>query len=165
MNKAIEIEMNTDQIIKLFDDLDTKKQKQVFKQALKQSSAKLVVQTRKNLRTIVKNSKSKNWWNGESLEQGVRANVWKSGQGAKVNIMRDFRLKFFEMGTSQRSTGNKTTKRKAHNTGRITKRPFFATAKQQTEKQIFDDMDKTISHNILKVWGKQNKPLMRQLIA
>ncbi|MDL2243913.1 hypothetical protein LJC54_00185 [Parabacteroides sp. OttesenSCG-928-J18] len=161
MNK-VEVEINSDQIIELFNSLDSKKQTTVYKRTMKKASAILVNQTRKNIRNVLPNSKKKNKW-GMSFEDGVKSNIWRDGSTAKVNIMRHYMLKWFEKGTQERHTGNRILKRKPHPTGRIKANWFFKKAKEQTEKRIFQEIDSELAKNIVKVWGKANKPAMRSI--
>ena len=58
--------------------------------------------------------------------------------------MGDFRLKFFEMGTDERST------KKGYNRGSQKKTPFFKPALDSTEEQVFETIGKEINTQIIK---------------
>lgn len=93
----------------------------------------------------------------------------KKEPSAKVHIMADFRTKFFEMGTKNRKTkGHKITgyywrgKRKyARRTGkggdrgRITAGWHFRKAQQLTERKIFENFDRQMSREIIKISKKK----------
>lgn len=150
------IELNTDEILKKFDKLNMKNQKKAAKQAIRISLNVLVKQAKKNLQKIIKSRitkpTQKGRFKGLKLSQGIKLNVWKDGKTGKVNIMKDGRLKWFEMGTKVRRTY--TSKRKAHNTGQIRPSNFFAKAKQTTEKEIFSNLDQSLMQAIKKTWDK-----------
>jgi hypothetical protein len=87
---------------------------------------------------------------------------------AKVHIMRDFRAKFFEMGTKIRYTkGRKITGQvrkgsriynvrtgKGHQVGKMTGQWIFRAAKELTERRIFDNIEKEMTKSILKIAKK-----------
>ena len=75
---------------------------------------------------------------------GIKARVRKNGVEAKVHLMGEFRLKFFEMGTNERYT------KKGKRRGRIKQYRFFATAKNTKEREIFDNMNRLLSESIKK---------------
>lgn len=93
----------------------------------------------------------------------------KKEPSAKVHIMADFRTKFFERGTKNRKTkGHKITgyywrgKRKyARRTGkggdrgRITAGWHFRKAQQLTERKIFENFDRQMSREIIKISKKK----------
>ena len=89
----------------------------------------------------------------------------KNEDGVKVHIMKDFRLKFFELGTVVRRTSgnNKSLVRgkrplyrqnKPHSTGAIKQSNFFTNAQKSTEQQIFNNIDSFISQNIQRIANK-----------
>lgn len=95
--------------------------------------------------------------------------VHRREMAAKVNILSDFRLKFFEMGTKERHTkGRKIVgehikkgrkyllrKGKGRRTGRIKAGWYFRSAQQDTERQIFDNMDNLLSKEIVRIANKK----------
>lgn len=140
------IEVDNKKVLSLFANLNSKKQQKVFNNALKKGAQVLVKETRKQLRKGVKNTTKKNIKYGKSLSQGVKFKV--KNNEAKVHIMGDFRLKFFEMGTNIRKT------RKGWKRGKINAKRFFANAKANKEKEIFSNINTYISDSIKKVAKK-----------
>ncbi|MBD5252316.1 MAG: hypothetical protein HDS49_04715 [Bacteroides sp.] len=67
---------------------------------------------------------SPNRWNGKTMESGVRLKADKDYCEVSVSILGDFRLKFFEKGTAQRSL-----RRGGANRGSITPLNFFREAR------------------------------------
>lgn len=166
MSQQFEVEVNTEQIIAQFESLKSGQQKAVFRSALGKASAMLVAASRKVLRTVLKPgaTKTPNRWDGKTMESGISRNVWKNAKGAKVNIMGDFRLKFFEMGTAERSTFRALKKRKPSYKGKIKASHFFQQAKQMTQEKIFAVLNQIIAQNIVKKWMKTNKPIMKNVL-
>lgn len=90
---------------------------------------------------------------------------------AKVHIMSDYRVKWFEMGTVERYThtrratvidgrGDKRVLKfktiRSKYVGKVKARWFFRDAQNQTERQIFDNLDKEISKAIIKIANKKS---------
>lgn len=163
------IEVDAKEVLGLFADLNSRQQKQVYRNALRRAANVLVKETRTQLKSkLGRKANSKNWWNGKTLVSGIKSNADRQGKEAKIHIMGDFRLKFFEMGTSNRkTTGNNSAsvrgktpirrQKKSANRGRINSMRFFSTAKQNKEKEIFDSLDKLISESIQRVYNKRRK--------
>lgn len=163
------IEVDAKEVLKLFADLNSRQQKQAHRNALRQAARILEKESKKQLKNILgKKANSKNWWNGKTLANGIKSKADKNGKEAKVHIMGDFRLKFFEMGTDTRKTTGRSSasvrgktplrrQRKAANRGRIEAKKFFATAKKNTEKEIFSTLDKLISQSIQRVYNRSRK--------
>ena len=154
--------VNTSNIQKMFGDLTGRQQKKAYRNVMRKAAGILSRQTRKNLKQYTRKSASRNWWNNKTLSSGVRVKI-ESDEQANVNIMGDFRLKFFELGTNDRYTrGNQSSKptttsrryRKPVFRGKMYRKWFFAWAKQQTENQIFSTMDKMLSESIQKIANK-----------
>lgn len=150
------IEVDDREVMAMFEEMSPKNRKRVITSALRRSGNILVRQTRKNLRSVTTksgalNTRTPNKWNGRKMEQGVRIKVKVDNKTkeAKIHILGDFRLKFFELGTSERYT-----KKKGAYRGRIEGYNFFKAAKEQTEKKIFSEMDKVISEQVKKVNAK-----------
>lgn len=163
------IEVDAKEVLGLFADLNSRQQKQVYRNALRRAANILVKETRNQLKSkLGRKANSRNWWNNKTLSSGIKSNADKEGKEAKVHIMGDFRLKFFEMGTDQRKTkGNNTAsvrgktpirrQKKPANRGRIDSLKFFSTAKENKEQEIFGTMDKLISQSIQRVYNKRRK--------
>lgn len=163
------IEVDAKEVLGLFADLNSRQQKQVYRNALRRAANVLVKETRNQLKAkLGRKANSKNWWNGKTLVSGIKSNADREGKEAKVHIMGDFRLKFFEMGTGNRKTSGSNSasvrgktpirrQKKSANRGRINSMRFFSTAKQNKEKEIFDSLDKLISESIQRVYNKCRK--------
>lgn len=92
---------------------------------------------------------------------------------AKVHILQDYMMKWFEMGTKERRTkGRKIIgeyrKReggrwyrwrmgKGRRTGKIEPRRLFRKAQSLTERQVFNSIETNLSQAIKKIWNKKNK--------
>lgn len=163
------IEVDAREVLKLFAELNTNQQRRAYRNALRRAANILVKETRNQLKSkLGRKANSKNWWNNKTLASGIKSNADKEGKEAKVHIMGDFRLKFFEMGTKQRKTTGRNTasvrgktpirrQRKAANRGRIESLKFFNTAKDNKEQEIFGTLDKLISESIQRVYNKRKK--------
>lgn len=147
------------QVINLFDELTSKERVKSFKMALRKAANILKKQAVANLRTVVKKVNSKNKWNGKTLQSGIKISVAKDGQSAKVHIMGDFRLKFFEMGTAERYDKTKGGKvlQKTRSTGLIQASNFFKNAKAASENDVFNSIEQDLVDAITKINAKHNK--------
>lgn len=118
MVNSNEFTVDAKQVIAMFNEFNAKLKKKTFTTALRKAANILRKQTITNLRQVVKRTRSKNRWNGKTLESGIRIKIAKSAQAAKVHLMGDFRLKFFEMGTADRQVtkvkGKRLKKSKIH---------------------------------------------------
>lgn len=147
------------QILDLFKDLSPKKQKTAHKNALKKSANILVRQAKRNLQEVTDKAKSKatnikNNWNFKkhksgkvtfkSLQDGIKASVAQDAESAKVHIMGDFRLKWFELGTKERYT------KKGYYRGRMQPTYFFKKAKESTESEISETLQENLRQSILR---------------
>ena len=90
-------EVDSKQVINLFSELTSRQQKQSYKTALRRAAGILTKETRKQLKKVIGKAIShRNKWNNKTLGSGIRVKVNKEGTDAKVHLMGDFRLKFFE---------------------------------------------------------------------
>lgn len=163
------LEVDVRDVTSMFADLTSRQQRQVYRNALRKSASILVQETKRQLRhTLGRAANSRNWWNRKTLISGVKSNADRNGEEAKVHIMGDFRLKFFEMGTRvRRTTGNNTAsvrgrnpirrQRVASNRGSINAVHFFRTAKANKEREIFDNMDNLISQSIQRIANRNRR--------
>lgn len=141
--------VDTKQVLKMFAELDSKKQKKVHRTALRSATGILVRETRRNFRKVVKKSNSRNRWNGKTFSSGIKSSINREATEGKVHILGDFRLKFFELGTKERrkrKTGAKT--------GRISASYFFKKARESKEEEISNSMNSIIEQSIKKVNGQ-----------
>lgn len=151
-----EFTVDAKQVIAMFDEFNAKLKKKTFSTALRKAANILRKQTITNLRQVVKRTRSKNRWNGKTLESGIRIKIAKSAQAAKVHLMGDFRLKFFEMGTADRQVTKVKGKKlkKPRYTGKIDAKRFFQKAKQTTESQVFASIEQHLIDVIKKINNK-----------
>lgn len=127
---------------KKFDSLSFKNQKKVFQSALTKSANILKNKTKKNL-----NSKN------TSLNKGIKHRTKLtsiSDMWSLVHIMGDYRLKWKEKGTVNRRT------KRGYNRGTVKGTFFFSKAQQETQSQVFNELESRINENILKIWKKEN---------
>ncbi len=82
-----------------------------------------------------------------ALASGVRVKGNKAYSEAEVNIMGDYRLKWFEKGTAQRLTKDKST-RKSHSTGQIKGLNFFRRARENSESGIYNKIVESINNSM-----------------
>lgn len=164
MNDTITVDAK--QVLDLFKELDSRKQKKAYRNALRSAANILTKETKRQLKSrLGKAANSKNWWNGKTLVSGVKSSADKEGTESKVHIMGDFRLKFFEMGTQERfTTGSNSASVRGKDPvrrqkvpasrGKITASYFFRTAKELKEKEVFDSMNRLLSQSIVRVANK-----------
>lgn len=157
------IEVDARQVLSMFADLTSRQQRQVYRNALRRGANILAGETKRQLKqNLGRAASSRNWWNNKTLVSGIKSNADRNGTEAKVHIMGDFRLKFFELGTRlRRTTGSNTAsvrgrnpirrQRVAANRGAITAIHFFRTAKENKEREIFDNIDNLISQSIQRI--------------
>lgn len=137
------------EVLRLFADLDGKRQKKVHRDALRSATGMLVKEARRNFRTAVRKPNARNSWNGKTFSSGIKSSVDREATEGKVHIMGDFRLKFFELGTRERR------KRKSGaRTGRIAAHYFFRRARLSKEAEISALMNGIIEKAILKAYAK-----------
>lgn len=143
--------VDTKQVLEMFAELDSKKQKKVHRTALRKATGILLKEVRKNFRQVVKKPNARNRWNGKTFLSGIKSSVNKEVTEGKVHILGDFRLKFFELGTKARY--KKRTKGRP-STGVIKATYFFKKAREAKESEISNSMNNIITQSILKVNGQ-----------
>lgn len=153
MNEA---NIDTSKVLAMFEEFNSKERKQTLRNALRKAATILRKSTINNLKNVVKNVYAKNSWNGKTLSSGLRLKVNKENTEAKVHLLGDFRLKFFELGTIIRTVKKRNGKKlnKEANRGSIIASHFFATAKQQSENEVFSTLDNIISDSVNKINNK-----------
>ena len=113
----------------LFQALDEESRKRILFTALKAGGEKLLSETKVQLRSkLGSGATSPNRWNGKTMESGIRLKADKDYCEVDVNVMGDFRLRFFEKGTKLRQT-----KKKA-NRGSIKGLYFFQAARSKADE-------------------------------
>lgn len=158
------VEVDTEAVLQMFGELDKKHRRRVFRNTMNEGGRKLVNATKRNLRNVQTasgklNTKSKNKWNGKTLEQGVKYRTNRDNTSVTVNILNDFRLKFFEMGTSDRYAGaryrggkyrQQRGTRKAFR-GRIREYRFFEQAIKEEAPKISKSFQETAVKHVNRV--------------
>ena len=149
MNNGVTVDAS--QVLRMFSELNSRQQKNVYKNALRKAGRILQKETKTQLRSVVgKAINHKNRWNGKTLGNGVKMKVDKEATEAKVHIMGDFRLKFFELGTTTRQL-----RKNGANRGRMKAAHFFKTAKDKTEHAIFDNINQMVEESIKRIANKK----------
>lgn len=153
MNSDSPLELDGDkELIKKFESLTGNEQKQAKRAALREGSKILIRGAKANLRRVTRNAGSPNWWNGKTLESGIKLGKAKnSGDNeASVHIMGDFRLKFFQNGTK-----NRVTRKTGANRGYMKRTNFFTNAVSANRDQISNSVDRLFSESINRLWNKK----------
>ena len=118
-----------------------------YRNALRKAGRILQKETKTQLRSVVgKTINHKNRWDGKTLGSGIKLKVDKKATEAKVHIMGDFRLKFFELGTTTRRL-----RKNGANRGRMNASHFFRTAKDNKERAIFDNINQMVEESITRI--------------
>lgn len=161
------IQVDASRCYALFRRLSTKNQRKVSKAALRGAANKLKKEAVKNLQLVIGHSVRKTTTytrrNGKtekrSLAKGIKV-VAKNPETAKVHILGDYRLKWFEMGTVYRTTkgrrkeGKKIPLRRASNRGRVFKEQgklkWFDKAVKAKEQDAAKDIEEALIKHILK---------------
>lgn len=160
MNEVI---VDNRQVLEMFSQLSKKKMKKVHRQALRKAAKVIQKEAKVELRkatTAYRSNKSnlKNGWHlkkkkdgtltAKSLQDGIKSSVSKEVDSAKVHILGDFRLKWFEKGTRNRQT------RKGYSRGSMKATHFFKIARQRKEQQAEQELQRFIRESILRVAKK-----------
>ena len=184
MSKKTEVQIDDTQVVKMFNELEPKNRKKVFRKASMTALNIIKKQALKNLKEVTGaeklNRKDKY---GKSLRQGIKTRVHKDSKGGTIHIMANYKMIWYEMGTKDRYNYKKrsdkvvrhylrgankrytyrtikgTYLKKRRYTGRMKATLFFSRAKKSTEKQIFSNIDKIISDSIVKInkkYGQRN---------
>ena len=168
------------QVIMMFNRLTGPEAKKAELIALRNSGNILKKKTDENFKSTGINMElrrkeqitKKNGKTVNKIRRIATVKVIKKDMIVKVHIMSDFRVKFFEKGTKKRHTKGYRYRNEEHvyrkgrrkyykkdgkgrNTGSIKPRWFFRDAQSQTERKIFDNMDKELSKAIVKIANKK----------
>jgi hypothetical protein len=149
-----EFRIDANDVLRVFASLGVQDMQRVHKAAFRASARVLVKEARLKLAAVTGRSRStrtadrKGWSRLKgskkvgALNDGVRYYVSRDNDFAKVHIMGDFRLKWFEMGTAYRET------RKGQSRGKMFRdsntRSFFAPAINAAKGKMAEAMRKTI---------------------
>ena len=143
-------EVDTKNVINLFADLNSRQQKRSYRNALRKAANILSKEARRQLKREIGSAiNHRNNWNNKTLGSGIKVKVKKDGTEAKVHIMGDFRLKFFEKGTKKRYLRKSKSYR-----GKMKALYFFKNAKRNKESEIFSKMDSLLEQSIQKISSK-----------
>ena len=145
------------EVIKALSNLSFRQMNKAYRNGMKKSLDPILKQTKQNLRNsgirnVNKPYIGKNGKKYISMLQGVKTSVYigdTEDSYGKVHIMKEFRLKWFEKGTSIRKT------RKGYNRGSIKPKWFFATAVRQKQNEAINNLDENIRNSIIQAWNKK----------
>ena len=148
----VDFTLDAQQVTNLFASLTGREQKRSYKNALRKGAGILARATRNEFKRQYgrKVASSRNYWNNKTLVSGVGVRA-ENSERVQVNIMKDFRLKFFEKGTKIRKTA------KGKNRGAIKGTYFFKSAKESTENEIFSNIDKYVAESIQRTAARKHK--------
>lgn len=151
MSKSADIKVDDKELQKALSSLDSRNHRDAVRKALVKGANIAKKETKKNLKHILnpirKKSKYKNGQDKADITKGIIVSGKRNDpfeDGVKLHIMGDYRLKFFEMGTDERST------KKGYNRGEHKRTPFFKPALNSCEEQVFETISKEINNQIIK---------------
>ena len=151
------INVDDKEVIQALSRLSFKQMNKAYREGMKKSLDPILKQTKINLRNSgIKNVNKpyigKNGKKYPSMIQGVKTSVYvgdTEDSYGKVHIMKEFRLKWFEKGTSIRKTS------KGWNRGSIKPKWFFANAVSQRSKEAVSNLDENIRNSIIKAFNNK----------
>lgn len=151
------INVDDKEVIQALSKLSFKQMNKAYKEGMKKALDPILKQTKINLRKSgIKNVNKpyigKNGKKYPSMIQGVKTSVYignTEDSYGKVHIMKEFRLKWFEKGTSIRKTS------KGWNRGSIKPKWFFASAVSQRSKEAVSNLDENIRNSIIKAFNNK----------
>ena len=157
MNGENGVKVDDREVIKALSRLSFKQMNKAYKEGMKKALDPILKQTKINLRKSgIKNVNKpyigKNGKKYPSMIQGVKTSVYigdTEDSYGKVHIMKEFRLKWFEKGTSIRKTS------KGWNRGSIKPKWFFASAVSQRSKEAVSNLDENIRNSIIKAFNNK----------
>ena len=152
-----DIRVDDKEVIKALANLSFKQMNSAYRKGMKKSLEPILKQTKVNLRSsgikhVNKPYIGKNGKKYKSMLQGVKTSVYignTEDSYGKVHIMNEFRLKWFEKGTTIRKT------RDGWDRGSIAPKWFFRNAVNQKGQQAVDNLDENIRESIMKAWNKK----------
>lgn len=154
----VQFELKGDKELRaILKKMDYKDMQKTYKKALQESVKPLVNETKKTLRRsgikhVNKPYIGKNGKRYKSMLQGIKSSIDvrdAEDNYAKVHIMGEFRLKWFEKGTSLRKTNKKGSR------GRIHAYRFFRNAVDTKGNECRASLEENIKKSIQKVWEKK----------
>lgn len=162
----VKVDIDDRQLMAIFEGLDEKNQKKTLIGGLRKAAGILVKRTKQLIKekiNITGKTESKKGWKNPST--GVKTKALKN-LSMGVNILGEFRLRFFELGVKERYGNTKHGKRKTNLKENTSKRKrqlkgkgaywrgsikalhFFRQAKNDTERQIFSTLTDCVKDSI-----------------
>lgn len=149
MSNRANISVDDADLQRALSSLDSRNHREAVRKALVKGANITKKEAKKELKSclspIRKKSKYKNGQDKADISKGIL--VSSKGDpfedGVKIHIMGDYRLKFFEKGTADRST------KKGYSRGAQYKTPFFKPALDSTEGQVFETIENEIKVQII----------------
>lgn len=145
-------------VMRMFSEFDAKKRKKTYRQATQRALNIIKKQAVSNLRKVTSKIDKKDQWN-MTLRKGIATKVYKSADSGVIHILKNFKLKFFEMGTNVRyniAKGSRKTGKlkKKRYTGRISPSHFFTNAINEKRTEVFSSIEMLLSESIRKINDK-----------
>ena len=174
------IQVDASRCYALFRRLNTRNQRRVSKAALRTAANKVKAQAVKNLQLVIGHSvrktrtyvKANGKTEKQNLAKGVKV-VARDAETAKVHIMGDYRLKWFEMGAGLkeprktkgvRRRGKKIPLRRESNRGQVfkdrSKLGWFDRAVKSKEHEAARDIEEALKNHILKQANREGITLI-----
>lgn len=150
MSNGASIRVDDADLQRALSSIDSRNHRDAVKRALVKGANITKKEAKKELKHLLnplrKKSKYKNGKDKADISKGIL--VSSKGKdpfedGVKLHIMGDFRLKFFEKGTADRST------KKGYSKGSQKKTPFFKPALDSTEEQVFKTIENEVKVQII----------------
>lgn len=150
--------IDIEQVMRMFSEFDAKKRKRVYRQATSKALNIVKKQTITNLKKVTSKIDKKDKW-GNTLRKGITTKVYRDNKSGVIHILKNFKLKFFELGTKERYNIAKGSRRtgklkKKRYTGRIQSYKFFTNAINSKRTEVFSSIDKLLSDSIKKINDK-----------
>jgi hypothetical protein len=152
------INVDDKEVLKALSRLSFKQMDKAYRTGMKKSLDPILKQTKLNLRKSDIKNVNKPYISKKtgkryiSMMQGVKTSVYignTEDSYGKVHIMKEFRLKWFEKGTSLRKTARGASR------GSIQPRWFFRAAVMQRSNESTETLEENIRNSILKAYNKK----------
>lgn len=150
MSRNVNISVDDADLQRALSSLDSRNHKIAVRKALIKGANLAKKEVKRDLKHTLnplrKKSKFKNGKDKPDITKGITVSGKRNDpfeDGVKLHIMGDYRLKFFEMGTDDRST------KRGYNRGVHKKTPFFKPALDSCEEQVFETIEREIDTQII----------------
>lgn len=155
------VTVNIDDVMRMFREFDRRKINRTYKQATQKALGIIRQEVVSNLRKVTKKINRKDKW-GMTLRKGIVTNVYRDNKSGVIHIMKNFKLKFFELGTKDRyniAKGSRKTGKlkKKRYTGKIPAYHFFTNAVNSKKTEAYRNMEQLIIESIQKINNKYAK--------